>query len=152
LYANKSARLGVTEINMGLLPGWGGTARLARKMPLMRAKEVLFSGRKDYTAVEMYEMGLLTRVFKNEEFEERFEAAIANIATKSPIALRIGKEIMDRSAEGGNIHAALAIERNGIQWLEASPEVQAFMAQFKEDPANLTKAQKERNIASDEKR
>jgi len=152
LYANESARLGVTEINMGLLPGWGGTARLARRMPLMRAKEVLFSGRKDYTAVEMYEMGLLTRVLKDEEFETKSEAAIANIATKSPIALRIGKEIMDRSAEGGNIHTALAIERNGIQWLEAAPEVQAFMAQFKEDPANLTKAQKERNIASDEKR
>lgn len=152
LYAKESARLGVTEINMGILPGWGGTARLARRMPLMRAKEVLFSGRKDYTAAEMYEMGLLTRVFKDEEFEEKFEAVVANIATKSPIALRIGKEVMDRSAEGGSIDTALALERNGIQWLTASPEVQAFMAQFREDPANLTKAQREKNIASDEKR
>ncbi len=151
LYAKESAKLGVTEINMGILPGWGGTARLARKMPLMRAKEVLFSGRKDYSAAEMYEMGLLTRVFKDEEFEDKFERAVEIIAAKSPIALRIGKEIMDRSAEGGSFDSALALERNGIQWLTGSPEVQAFMAQFKEKPNSLTKAQKNKSAALDEK-
>ncbi|MFH0728739.1 MAG: enoyl-CoA hydratase/isomerase family protein [Pseudomonadota bacterium] len=152
LYSKESAFFGTTEINMGILPGWGGTARLARRMPLTRAKEVLFSGRKDYAAAEMYEMGLLTRVFKDEEFEEKVEAVVANIATKAPIALRIGKEVMDRSAEAGSTAAALALERNGIQWLTASPEVQAFFSNFKKAPAGLTKAQKEKNIASDEKR
>jgi hypothetical protein len=43
-------------------------------------------------------------------------------------------------------------KRNGIQWLTASPEVQAFYANFKKTPAGLTEAQKEKNIASDEKR
>ncbi len=151
LYAKASAMLGVTEINMGILPGWGGTARLARQMPLMRAKEVLFSGRKDYSAIEMYEMGLLTRVFNDEDFEEEFETVVMNIAAKSPKALRIGKEIMDRSAEGGSFDTALALERNGIQWLVSSPEVQSFFDRFKEEPAKLTKVQKERNIASDNK-
>lgn len=151
LYAKESAMLGVTEINMGLLPGWGGTVRLARKMPLMRAKEVLFSGRKDYTAGEMYEMGLLTKVFKDEEFEEKFKQAITNFSKKSPMALRVGKETMDRSAEGGSMDIALALERNGIQWLTASPEVQSFFKQFKETPANLTRVQKGKNSASDEK-
>lgn len=151
LYARESAMLGVTEINMGILPGWGGTARLARKLPLMRAKEVLFSGRKDYSAAEMYEMGLLTKVFKDDEFEEKFEKAITNFSKKSPMALRVGKEIMDRSAEGGSMDIALALERNGIQWLTASPEVQTFFKKYKEAPANLAKAQKKKNIASDEK-
>lgn len=152
LYAKRSAQFGLTEINMGILPGWGGTARLARRVPVMKAKEVLFSGRKDYTASEMYEMGLLTNVFDDEEFEARFDAVTANIAGKSPIALRIGKEIMDRSAEGGSIQTAVALERNGIQWLSASPEVQSMMARFKAAPAGLTKAQKEKNIASDNKK
>lgn len=152
LYAKESVKLGVTEINMGILPGWGGTARLPRHMPVMRAKEVLFSGRKDYTAAEMYEMGLLTRVFKDEEFEDRFDAVVSNIAAKSPIALRMGKEIMDKSAEGGSIDTALTLERNGIVWLIASPEVKAFFQSFKEDPERLTKVQRERNIASDEKK
>ncbi|MGB9498802.1 MAG: enoyl-CoA hydratase/isomerase family protein [Dissulfuribacterales bacterium] len=151
LYAKKSVKFGFTEINMGILPGWGGTARLARRIPLMRAKEILFSGRKDYPAGQMYEAGLLTGVFKDEEFEEKFEAVVLNIATKSPIALRIGKEIMDKSAEG-SLDIALALERNSIQWLINSPEVKAFFAQYKGGQASLTKAQKDKNIASDEKR
>ena len=152
LYAKSSVKMGLTEINMGILPGWGGTARLARSLPLMRAKEVLFTGRKDYTADEMYDMGLLTAVFKDEEFEDKCNTVIENIAGKSPIALRIGKEIMDQSAESSSMDTALALERNGIQWLIASPEVQAFFAKFKENPSSLTKAQKDKNIASDIKR
>jgi enoyl-CoA hydratase/carnithine racemase len=151
LYAKASVKFGVTEINMGILPGWGGTARLARRMPLVRAKEVLFSGRKDYSAGHMYEAGLLTGVFKDEEFEEKFEAVVSNIANKSPIALRIGKEIMDRSAEG-SLDMALALERNSIQWLINSPEVQMFFEKFKKDPTSLAKAQREKNMASDEKK
>lgn len=151
LYAKESVRLGVTEINMGILPGWGGTARLARKLPLVRAKEILFSGRKDYTATQMYEYGLLTDVFKNDEFEERFNAVVSNIASKSPIALRMGKEIMDQ-ANDGSLDTALSLERNSIQWLINSPEVQAFFKKFRENPSNLTKAQKEKNITSDQQK
>ena len=151
LYAKESVKFGLTEINMGILPGWGGTARLARRIPLTRAKEVLFSGRKDYSAGQMFEAGLLTGFFKEEEFESKFEAVVSNIGSKSPIALRIGKEIMDRSAEG-SLDTALTLERNSIQWLINSPEVQAFFAKFKENPASLAKAQKDKNIASDKKK
>jgi enoyl-CoA hydratase/carnithine racemase/uncharacterized OB-fold protein len=131
LYAKESAKMGLTEINMGILPGWGGTARIVRSMPIFRAREILYSGRKDYTARDMFEMGLLTRVFKDEEFEEQFEKAVALLAAKKPIALRMGKEIMARSADGGSIDAALAVERNGIQWLTYAPDVQTMMDQFR---------------------
>ncbi len=133
LYAKETARMGFTEINMGVLPGWGGTARIVRSMPLFRAREIVYSGRRDYTAREMYENGFLTRVFKDEEFEEQFEKAVTQLASKKPIALRIGKEVMARSADGGSIDAALAIERNGIQWLKYAPDRQAVMAQFRQD-------------------
>lgn len=132
LYAKESARFGTTEIDMGVLPGWGGTARIPRKMPIMRAKEVIFTGRKDYTGIDMYEMGLLTRVFKDEEFEEKVEAIIKIIGAKKPIALRIGKEIMDRSVDGCDMETALALERNGIQWLKFAPDLQEMMTQFRE--------------------
>jgi enoyl-CoA hydratase/carnithine racemase/uncharacterized OB-fold protein len=151
LYAAASAKIGTTEINMGILPGWGGTARLPRSMPIFRAREVLFSGRKDYTAGEMYEMGLLTRVFKDEEFEEKFEEMVQLIGSKSPIALRMGKEVMDRSAEGGSIEMALALERNGIQWLQNSPAIQAAMDVYREKPDQFTQKQKTSNIESDVK-
>jgi len=152
LYANEAARFGATEINMGVLPGWGGTARLPRSMPIFRAREVLFSGRKDYTAREMYDMGLLTRVYKDDEFEEKFEEIVGLIGAKNPIALRIGKEVMARSAEGGSIDTALALERNGIQWLRYSPDMQAAMDMYRDKPDGFTKSQKKSNIETDIKK
>jgi enoyl-CoA hydratase/carnithine racemase/uncharacterized OB-fold protein len=151
LYAKASAKMGTTEINMGILPGWGGTARLPRSMPIFRAREIIFSGRKDYTAKEMYDMGLLTRVFADDEFEARFEEVVNNIGSKKPIALRMGKEIMARSVDGCDIETALAVERNGIQWLTYSPDVQAVMDQFRARPDQLTQQQKQQNIQSDRK-
>ncbi len=133
LYAKESARMGLTEINMGVLPGWGGTARIVRSMPVFRAREIIYSGRKDYTAREMFEMGFLTRVFKDEEFEAQFEKVVALLALKKPVALRMGKEIMAKSADGGSIDTALAVERNGIQWLTHAPDVQAMMEQFRKN-------------------
>jgi enoyl-CoA hydratase/carnithine racemase/uncharacterized OB-fold protein len=151
LYAKASAKMGTTEINMGILPGWGGTARLPRSMPVFRAREIIFSGRKDYTAKEMYDMGLLTRVFTDDEFEIRFEEVVNIISSKKPIALRMGKEIMARSVDGCDLETALAVERNGIQWLTYSPDVQKMMDQFRSSPDQLTKSQKRQNIASDAK-
>jgi enoyl-CoA hydratase/carnithine racemase len=139
LYARASAKMGATEINMGILPGWGGTARLPRSMPVFRAREIIFSGRKDYTAKEMYDMGLLTRVFTDDEFDARFEEVVNNIASKKPIALRMGKEIMARSVDGCDLETALAVERNGIQWLTYSPDIQKMMDQFRSSPDQLTK-------------
>jgi len=131
LYARESAKVGLTEVNMGILPGWGGTARIVRSMPVHRARELVYSGSKNYTAREAYEMGLLTRVFPDDQFEEQFEKLVAQIASKKPIALRMGKEIMARSAEGGSIDTALAVERNGIQWLVHAPDIQGLMENFR---------------------
>lgn len=134
IYAKASAKFGVTEINMGILPGWGGSVRLPRSMPIFRAREVLYTGKKDYTAAQMYEMGLLTRVFNDDEFESKFAEVVQLIASKKQIALRMGKEIMARSLECGSIDAALALERDAIQWLVYAPDIQALMETFRKKP------------------
>jgi len=152
LYAKASARIGTTEINMGILPGWGGTARLPRSMPIFRAREIIYSGRKDYSAGEMYEMGFLTRVFADSEFEAGFEEVVTNISGKKPIALRMAKEVMAKSFDGGSIEAALALERNGIQWLQHAPDIQALLDTFREEPEKFTQKQKDRNVKSDVKK
>jgi enoyl-CoA hydratase/carnithine racemase len=152
IYARESAKFGTTEINMGILPGWGGTVRIARAMPIYRAREIIYSGRKDYMARDMYEMGFLTRVFKDDEFEAKFSEVVANISSKKAIALRMGKEVMGRSLECGSLDAALAIERNAIQWLTYAPDIQAIMDTFRKKPEDLVATQKKANIASDEKK
>jgi enoyl-CoA hydratase/carnithine racemase len=151
IYACESAKFGTTEINMGILPGWGGTVRIARSMPIFRAREIIYSGRKDYPAREIFEMGLLTRVIPDESFESDFEAVVANLAAKKPIAMRMGKEVMAKSLECGSIDAALAIERNAIQWLIYSPDIQAVMDALRQKPEMLVNAQKAANVASDVK-
>ncbi len=152
LYAKESAKIGTTEINMGILPGWGGTARIVRSMPIFRAREIIYSGRKDYTAREMFDMGLLTRVFPDNEFEEKFEEMVAHISLKKPIALRMAKEVMAKSLECGSMDAALALERNAIQWLIYAPDIQSVMDEFRKDPDQLTQIQKASNKASDVKK
>jgi len=150
VYASDAARFGATEINMGLLPGWGGTVRIARAMPLHRAREVIYSGRKDYTARDFYEMGLLTRVFDADRFEEEFAGTVANIAGKKAIALRMGKEVLTRSAETPGLDAALALERNAIQWLTSAPGTQAALAALRQDPDALVRSQRAANVGSDQ--
>lgn len=152
IYAKASAKFGTTEINMGILPGWGGTVRIARAMPIYRAREIIYSGRKDFLASDMYEMGFLTRVFKDEEFETKFSEVVVNISSKKVIALRMGKEVMGRSLECGSLDAALALERNAIQWLNYAPDIQAVMDGFRKKPEDFVSQQKKANIASDVKK
>ncbi len=152
IYAKASAKFGTTEINMGILPGWGGTVRIARAMPIYRAREIIYSGRKDFLASDMYEMGFLTRVFQDEDFEAKFNEVVANISSKKVIALRMGKEVMGRSLECGSLDAALALERNAIQWLNYAPDIQAVMDQFRAKPEMLVDQQKKANVASDAKK
>jgi enoyl-CoA hydratase/carnithine racemase len=127
LYACESTKFGTTEIDMGILPGWGGTVRLPRSMPVFRAREIIYSGRKDYTARDMYDMGLLTRVFPDDVFETEFGKIIDNLSRKKPIALRMAKEIMDKAMDGTSLETALAVERNGITWLVYAPDIQSLL-------------------------
>ncbi len=152
IYARETAKFGTTEINMGILPGWGGTVRIARSMPIYRAREIIYSGRKDFLAKDMYEMGFLTRVFKDDEFEAKFNEVVTNISSKKVIALRMAKEVMGRSLECGSLDAALALERNAIQWLIYSPDIQSVMDTLREKPEVLVAAQKQANVSSDEKK
>jgi enoyl-CoA hydratase/carnithine racemase len=117
VYAAEKTKFGVTEITMGILPGWSGTARLARSMPIHRAKEILFTGRRDYSAREIYEMGLLTRVYADDELDAKVDAIVNEMAGRSADALRMGKSVLNRSFEGIPWDAAMTIERNAVAWL-----------------------------------
>jgi enoyl-CoA hydratase/carnithine racemase len=117
MYAAETATFGMTEITMGVLPGWGGTVRLARTMPIHRAKELLLTGRKDYTSAQLYEMGLLTGVRADDELDLAVGQVAEQIAAHSGDALRLGKCVMNRAFEGLPWDAAYAIERNAVGWL-----------------------------------
>ena len=97
--ASSSAKLGQPEINLGILPGWGGTQRLARTTTLGYAKELIFTGRM-VDAEEALERGLVNAVHDPGELMTKTWELSENLAGKSPIALAAAKEATNLALSG----------------------------------------------------
>jgi enoyl-CoA hydratase len=100
-YAASSARLGQPEINLGIIPGWGGTQRLARACGLGVAKELILTGRL-VDADEALRLGLVNAV--HDPVLERAGEVAELLASKSPIALAAAKQACNLALQGE--HAA----------------------------------------------
>jgi enoyl-CoA hydratase len=96
-FAASTAKLGQPEVNLGIIPGWGGTQRLARVCGLGIAKELIFTGRI-VGADEALRIGLVNAVHDPVLDKARETAAI--LATKSPVSIRIMKELANRALSG----------------------------------------------------
>jgi enoyl-CoA hydratase len=90
LVASERARLGQPEINLGLIPGFGGTQRLGRRVGQSRARELIYTGRV-VDAAEAERLGLVARVVPPERVVEEAMALAAELAAKAPLALRQAK-------------------------------------------------------------
>ena len=129
-FASTSAKLGQPEINLGLIPGWGGTQRLARTAGLGFAKELVLTGRT-VAADEALARGLVNAVFEPAELMERTLAVARTIAARSPLALAHAKEACNRALHGD--HATnLAYETNLFAMLFATDDAREGMAAFVE--------------------
>ena len=96
-YAADSAKFGQPEINLGLIPGAGGTQRLPRLVGIARAKDLVFSGRM-ISAEEALDWGLADRVFPADDLREEALEAAARFAA-GPYALRLAKQAIDDGSE-----------------------------------------------------
>jgi enoyl-CoA hydratase/carnithine racemase len=88
--AKESAKFGTPEINVGLWPMMIG-ALIFRNAMRKRAMEMILLGGK-LSAREAYDMGLVTRVVPDDQLDARVEAVLGELATKSPIGVRLGKQ------------------------------------------------------------
>jgi len=89
--ASEKARFGQPEINLGIIPGGGGTQRLTRLVGEGKAMEMILTGDM-IDAQTAFNLGLVNDVFSAEELEEKTFAMVNKIAEKSPIALQMAKE------------------------------------------------------------
>ncbi|MDA8124923.1 MAG: enoyl-CoA hydratase-related protein [Deltaproteobacteria bacterium] len=96
--ASEKARLGQPEINLGIIPGGGGTQRLARLVGIAKAKELIFTGRI-MAAPEALALGLVNMVVKPEELREAAKKLALEIAGKSAPALALAKRSIAEGAE-----------------------------------------------------
>jgi enoyl-CoA hydratase len=127
-YASSRAKVGQPEINLGIIPGWGGTQRLARVCGLGFAKELILSGRL-VDAEEALQRGLVSGLH-DPVLDKALETARL-LASKSPVALAAAKAATNRALQGGhaeNLHA----EAEHFGELFASADAKEGMTAFVE--------------------
>lgn len=129
--AGENARLGQPEILLGLIPGAGGTQRLARLIGPSRAKDLIFTGRQ-VKAEEALALGLVDRVVPAAEVYAQAHAWAAQLAAGPALALRAAKEAVDHGLET-DIDTGLAIERTWFAGLFATEDRETGMRSFVED-------------------
>jgi len=128
--AAEDARLGQPEILLGIIPGAGGTQRLARLVGPARAKDLIYSGRF-VAAAEALAMGLVDRVVPAAEVYATARAWMATFVGGPAYALRAAKEAVDRGLEA-DLDTGLEIERMLFAGLFATADRDAGMTSFVE--------------------
>jgi len=128
--ASSNARIGQPEIDLGILPGWGGSVRLARTTTLGFAKALIFTGRP-VDAQEALEHGLVNAVYEPEELREQTLELCRGLEAKSAVALAYAKEAVNQSLQGPH-RSNLKTEARLFAILFASEDQKEGMAAFVE--------------------
>lgn len=130
IYASQSAKMGLPEITLGIIPGFGGTQRLARAIGTRQAKEMIMTG-KMVTAEEAKNLGIVNKVYPPELLMEECQKTIQNLSKYSLTAIRQAKHAINEGISMG-INEALEFEKNLCAVCFATQErvdgMQAFLS------------------------
>src|SRR5438093_8243304 len=130
IVASENARFGQPEILLGIIPGAGGTQRLARTLGKFRTMEIVLTGAQ-VSAEEMHALGLVNRVVpKGEHLNEAMKLA-QTVAAQPPIAVRLAKESILAAFETP-LEEGLALERKNFFLLFATEDMREGMEAFLE--------------------
>ncbi len=128
--ASSNAKFGQPEVGLGIPPGFGGTQRLPQVIGEARAKELIYTGRI-IDAEEAYRIGLLNRVVEPDALLPTARALAAEIASRSPYAVRLSKEAICRGVQT-DINTGSTIENNLFGLAFAGEEQREGMTAFLE--------------------
>jgi enoyl-CoA hydratase/3-hydroxyacyl-CoA dehydrogenase len=125
--ASESAKFGLPEHNLGLLPGWGGTVRLSHLVGESVAKNIIFTA-DHFSAERMHTWGYLVDVYEDDEFEERAMAFAERIANGPPLSQKYTKRSMRAAAE--DIDAGLEVEAHAFGHLLDTEDLMEGLSAF----------------------
>lgn len=128
--ASDTTLLALPEINLGMIPGSGGTQRVARIAGLGRAKDMIMRARR-IPAEEAYQWGLVTKVVPQAELDAEVEALAAELTRFSPLAMRVLKQVLNASQEGP-LSAGLEIEGYAYGMLRSTSDFREGVEAFYE--------------------
>jgi enoyl-CoA hydratase len=128
IVASDTSKFGQPEINIGVIPGAGGTQRLTRIVGKAVAMEMIINGRT-LSADEALQFGLVNRVTPVESYLSEAFSLAAEIAARAPIAVRLAKKAINASYEG-SLKTGLDLERNLFFMLFSSEDQKEGMDAF----------------------
>ncbi len=130
IIASETARFGQPEINIGAIPGSGGTQRLTRIVGKHRAMSMVLTG-EHLSASEAESCGLVNKVVPVELLLEEAKSVAKKIASKSPLAVKLAKEAILKS-DNASLDEGLDFERKSFYLLFASEDRREGMKAFTE--------------------
>jgi enoyl-CoA hydratase len=130
IVASETARFGQPELNLGVMPGAGGTQRLTRAVGKAVAMDVVLTGRM-LSAAQASDFGLVSRVVAAEAWLEEAKRVAREIAAKSPVSARLAKEAVDRAFETP-LAVGLEFERRAFYLARASEDASEGLTAFVE--------------------
>ncbi len=131
IFATSNAVFGQPEVNLGLIPGFGGCVRLFRYVGPGRAKELIYTGR-NIKVEEAKEIGLVNKVFSTkDEMIVAARKSLEMIKTKSPFAVSVCKEVL-YACDGADIKTGMKAERAAFRKVFGSEDKKEGVAAFVE--------------------
>jgi enoyl-CoA hydratase len=130
IYASENAKFGQPEINLGLIPGFGGTQRLPRLIGLNMAKELIFTG-KMISAAEAEKIGLANKVVPQDQLLEEVMQTAREIASKGKVSLRAAKQAINFGMNA-DLATGIHIEIEGFGQCYASSDSKEGTSAFLE--------------------
>ena len=130
IVASESAKFGQPEINIGVIPGAGGTQRLTRAVGKAIAMEMILNDRR-LTAQEAYQFGMVNRVVPVERYLDEAMKLAEEIASRAPMAVRAAKKMINQAYERG-LSEGLAAEKQEFYNLFATEDQKEGMQAFVE--------------------
>jgi enoyl-CoA hydratase len=128
IVASETASFGQPEINLGVLPGAGGTQRLTRAVGKSVAMDMILTGRR-LSAREALQFGLVARVVAKEAWLDEAKRVAREIAAKGPVAVRLAKEAVDKAFEAP-LAVGIEFERRAFYLARASEDADEGLRAF----------------------
>jgi len=130
IYASENAMFGQLEINLGIIPGFGGTQRLPRLVGKNLAKEMIFTGNM-ITADEAYAIGLVNKTCPPQQLMEEVITTAQTMAAKGKVALRAAKQAIN-SGMNVDLTTGCSIETDAFALCMDSPDAKEGTSAFLE--------------------
>jgi 2-oxoglutaroyl-CoA hydrolase len=128
--AATDVKLALPEATIGMIPGSGGSQRLARMIGLGRAKDIVMRGRR-VGADEALALGLVTEVVEPAALPAAVDALLAELSDRSPLAIRMAKRVLNLTYEGP-LHVGLEVEGLAYGLLRSSSDFREGVEAFGE--------------------